>query len=190
MEFKNRMRELRESKNLVPSQVAVQFKKSESAIRMWETGRSKPDADTLVALAAFFDVSTDYLLGLSNVRNPDYATTAEEIGLSGISIFKIKHLKDNQIHPTTKTAKSLEYDGRTALDVLNAMIEAEDFYAFIKDLGCLMDPTIDQWENFKYIDDLEGEGYPSRTAYRSMMHSNLDYIIKEVSESIENKRGR
>jgi len=69
MEFKDRLRLLRGEKELSAAQIAVVFKKSEGAIRMWETGRAKPDADTLIKLADYFECSADYLLGLTEYKN-------------------------------------------------------------------------------------------------------------------------
>lgn len=39
---------------------------AESTISLYEAGRRQPDNDTLVKIANFFGVTTDYLLGLSN----------------------------------------------------------------------------------------------------------------------------
>lgn len=36
----------------------------------WKKGRSKPSAEALAKLADYFDVSVDYLLGRSNLREP------------------------------------------------------------------------------------------------------------------------
>lgn len=67
MEFKDRIRELRIQRKLTLSQLAAAMNKSEGAIRSWETGRAKPDADSLVKLSSFFGCTTDYLLGLSDL---------------------------------------------------------------------------------------------------------------------------
>ena len=45
---------------------------------MWETGRSKPDADTLIKLAQYFDCTTDYLLGLSEYRNAEHESNVAD----------------------------------------------------------------------------------------------------------------
>jgi len=64
IEFKDRLKELRLFKGMTQAEVAEKFGKSESAIRMWELGKSKPDADTLIEVSKEFGCSTDYLLGL------------------------------------------------------------------------------------------------------------------------------
>ena len=40
---------------------------SVSTVRSWEQGRSNPDNDTLVEICRYYQVSSDYLLGVSNV---------------------------------------------------------------------------------------------------------------------------
>ena len=77
MDFKDRVKALRLEKGLTQTQLAVQLDKGESAVRMWEIARSKPDADTLIKLSKFFNCSTDYLLGLSDVRNQLELESAE-----------------------------------------------------------------------------------------------------------------
>lgn len=64
-EFKERIKQLRLKKHLTPSQLAAKLGKSEGAIRSWETGRAKPDVDTLLVLSSLFSCSVDYLLGLT-----------------------------------------------------------------------------------------------------------------------------
>ena len=69
MEFKDIIKKLREDNKLSFAELAVKFDKTESAIRAWELGRTKPDADTLIKLSAFFNCTVDYLLGLSEYKN-------------------------------------------------------------------------------------------------------------------------
>jgi transcriptional regulator with XRE-family HTH domain len=73
MEFKDRIKQLRTDKGFTHTQLASQFDKSEAAVRAWETGRNKPDADTLIELAKYFDCTTDFLLGLSKYKNREHA---------------------------------------------------------------------------------------------------------------------
>ncbi len=69
MEFKDRIKLLREENMLTHSQVAAWLGKSEGAIRSWEMGRSKPDLDTLIEVADKFNCTADYLLGLSDFKD-------------------------------------------------------------------------------------------------------------------------
>ena len=64
--FKDRLKELRIEKELSQSKLAEKLGVDFRTISNWENGVRKPDIDTLVKIARFFDVSTDYLLGLVN----------------------------------------------------------------------------------------------------------------------------
>ena len=79
MEFKDRIKGLRAEKGMTTTTLAAEFGKSDTALRMWETGRSKPDADTLVKLAKYFNCTTDYLLGLSEHPNEEKRLITEDM---------------------------------------------------------------------------------------------------------------
>lgn len=64
--FKTRLRGLRHDKRASSREVAEGLGITDVAYRNYEAGRRKPNFDVLPAIADFFDVSTDYLLGRSN----------------------------------------------------------------------------------------------------------------------------
>lgn len=66
MEFKERLKELRVSKNLSQMQLAIKTNISQSAIAKWELGKTEPTASAIITLARFFDETTDYILGLED----------------------------------------------------------------------------------------------------------------------------
>lgn len=66
MIFKDRLKELRTSKNLSQMQLAVQTNLSQSAIAKWELGKTEPTASAIITLAKFFNETSDYLLGLED----------------------------------------------------------------------------------------------------------------------------
>jgi len=86
MEFKDRIKELRTNEKISAIELAKKLNKSESAIRMWETGKAKPDCDTLIKLSEYFDVSTNYLLGLSEHKN-EKEIKMIEMGTENINSF-------------------------------------------------------------------------------------------------------
>ena len=61
-----RVKELRLEHNLTQKELAEKLTTTNSAVCDWEKGRTQPDIQTLRKIATFFDVSTDYLLGLSD----------------------------------------------------------------------------------------------------------------------------
>jgi transcriptional regulator with XRE-family HTH domain len=80
--FSKRLKSLRLDSNLKQSELANKLKIANSTVSMYEQGRRSPDVDTLRKLALFFNVSIDYLLGKSDVKNPetsDYDKMAEQI---------------------------------------------------------------------------------------------------------------
>ena len=61
--FCKKLKELRQEMGLTQKQLAEKLQTSNSAVCDWERGRTQPDLETLLALAKFFKVSVDYLLG-------------------------------------------------------------------------------------------------------------------------------
>ena len=66
MSYSERLVLLRKSRNLTQKQLATVVKLSELAIQHYESQRRKPAFDALIALADYFDVSLDYLVGRSD----------------------------------------------------------------------------------------------------------------------------
>lgn len=64
--FKDTLKELREERELSQAQLAQKIKTSQSAVAKWELGQREPTAGNIVALARFFNVSSDFLLGLDD----------------------------------------------------------------------------------------------------------------------------
>jgi len=64
--FATRIKELRDEKNLTKTQLANAVKLSDNIVGRWESGERMPSLETLILLAKFFNVSTDYLLGLKD----------------------------------------------------------------------------------------------------------------------------
>lgn len=61
--FCKNLREYRLAASLTQSDLADKLKTTQRKVSYWESGRIEPDLDTLIALAEFFDVSIDELVG-------------------------------------------------------------------------------------------------------------------------------
>lgn len=63
-----RLVKLRKERHLTQKQVADGVGLTTVAVQNYESGRRKPAYDILIALADYFDVSLDYLVGRSDVK--------------------------------------------------------------------------------------------------------------------------
>ena len=65
-EYKNRIRDLRQDLDLRQIDVARQTVIDQKTLSNYETGKTNPDSYSIIKLAEFFNVTTDYLLGYSD----------------------------------------------------------------------------------------------------------------------------
>lgn len=63
--FGDRLKELRNSKNLSQEELGEILGVRKSSISNWETDKATPTYDILIKLAQYFNVTTDYLLGFT-----------------------------------------------------------------------------------------------------------------------------
>ncbi|MEA4815992.1 hypothetical protein SDC9_196954 [bioreactor metagenome] len=68
MNFSERLKQLREEKNLKQIDIASALEYGGTAISNYELNRTEPCINDLIKLANFFDVSVDYLVGNSNIK--------------------------------------------------------------------------------------------------------------------------
>ncbi len=105
MQFRDILKNLREERNLTQKRVADACGLSSTCVCQLETGIRNPTGTTLVALADFFEVSTDYLLGRSDdfgnisIRTPSFSLNSNEKEL----------LFDFRALPRPEQAQALEY---------------------------------------------------------------------------------
>ena len=80
--YENRIRVLREDRDLRQMDVSIATGIDQKTLSNYETGKTNPDSYSIIRLAEFFGVSTDYLLGYSkfNIKsNGDIASRLEKI---------------------------------------------------------------------------------------------------------------
>ena len=73
-----KLKELRESKNMTQSQLGEYIGAKKSAISLWESGKRQPDQETLMRLASYFSVTVDYLLGHESPDQIEKAPTQDD----------------------------------------------------------------------------------------------------------------
>lgn len=114
--FSERLAELRQQHNETSRDLARALDVSFSAISNYQLGKRTPDIVFLQKVARHYNVSADYLLGLSNAKSTekDMKIACEVTGLSDFSIYKLQDM-----------AK------RPYFDIVNNVLEdEEDSYKF------------------------------------------------------------
>lgn len=126
-----RLKQLRIKNGLKQQELANMFGLSSGTISFYESEQRKPDIDFIVAVAKYFDVSTDYLLGLTN------ATDKENIDIS-----KVTGLNDFSL---TILEQSLKETNNAAAEVIDTVICGGDFLRFVNLINDKKEkkPTID-----------------------------------------------
>ena len=76
----NRIKDLREDRDLRQVDVAEGVGIDQRSLSNYETGKTNPDSETVIKLASFFGVTCDYLLGVSNVNFMDHRAVIKELG--------------------------------------------------------------------------------------------------------------
>ena len=66
----NRLKEIREDKDLLQSDIAKILNVSQVAYSYYEIGKRQLPIDLLKKLALYYGTSTDHLLGLTDIRKP------------------------------------------------------------------------------------------------------------------------
>jgi len=75
----NRIKQLREDRDLRQIDVAEQVGIDQRTLSNYETGKTNPDSFAIIRLAAFYGVSCDYLLGVSDDSFRDLADISAEL---------------------------------------------------------------------------------------------------------------
>ncbi len=82
----NRIKLLREEKKIRQDELAKILSISPSAVGMYERDEREPNDEITLKLAEYFGVSTDYLLGKSDIRNPEELKNIPHANSGGLNI--------------------------------------------------------------------------------------------------------
>ena len=72
MKYQKIIKDLRHELYLTQTDVAKVLNCTQVAYGMYESGKRKLSVENLIKLAVYYDVTTDYILGLTNERKSEY----------------------------------------------------------------------------------------------------------------------
>ena len=79
MTYSNRIRQLREDRDLRQIDVAEKTGIDQRTLSNYETGKTNPDSYAIIKLSQFYGVTCDYLLGVTEYNIFDLKDFAEEL---------------------------------------------------------------------------------------------------------------
>lgn len=106
----NRLKIIRENKGISQMQVYKDIGIHNKTLSGYERGVSEPDLQTLFLLATYYKVSTDYLLGITDVKNPSTTYKMPNHGLDenlGKLINVSQNLSPEQLQKLSEFLESL-----------------------------------------------------------------------------------
>lgn len=122
-----RLKTLRIEEGLLQKELAEKLSLTQQTISLYESGSREPDAETLIKIADFFEVSTDYLLGKTNIRNSDKHISSALIDDPELLEFwdKLKEREDLQL--LFKQTKDISPKGiQQIIRIIKAIEDKED----------------------------------------------------------------
>ena len=112
-----RLKELRIEKGMNQKELADRLGYKQNTISQWENGKRFMDTETLRIVADFFEVSSDYLLGMSDLRDGSSSNKKEPINTDGLSDNKKALITFAETVPEDKAAMILQ--------VMKSIVEAD-----------------------------------------------------------------
>mgnify|MGYP000869190585 CR=1 FL=1 len=137
--FKKRFAELRAKSGLSQSKLGKALSLSPATIGYYENGDRLPDIETAARIAEYFNVSADYLLGLSDAMSIDHdmKTACAVTGLSEDTIKKLQEIKKIKADSLL-----LNFSGKTLISAIEQCIQSFSFIDLLNEAIKIFDKSI------------------------------------------------
>ena len=147
--FPRRLRELMEANKITQEALASCLGIRRQTVSLYKSGQSKPDVDQLYKIARFFRVSSDYLIGISDIQSTD-ADVQQVCEFSGLSENVVNQLRDWKNSPRNKDGLYFTF--------LNHLFESKYFPLFLLRIYSFHDAVIAEnmyqkiWDSYGMYD--------------------------------------
>lgn len=140
------------------------------AVSQYQDGSTQPNADTLIKISEYFNVSVDYLLGLAQepTADKDLNAVCEYIGLSSKAVQKLCEISKKN-HATANS------------DTLSLLVEDDDFNYFLALLSGKMCDNENEGISFSIGN--------ARTTIRNsdITDYSITHTITDITDRMKNK---
>lgn len=162
-----KLMEERKERKITQAELGEKLNLTRQAISSYITGASHPDCDKLLKIADFFNVSTDFLLGKTEVE-----TTEEDVKIA----CKVTGLTEKAI----KSIKNLEKDNSKTLSellILNTLFKAEIITELVEAFNVFLQLATSQTGDSSF----DGQQLPDESR-RGIASFNLNLNIANILE--------
>lgn len=171
-----KLRDERKNKKVTIKEVCRKIQISEGVLSDYENDKKKPGAEALTALALFYNISVDYLLGLSEVKHNFKDEINKEMGLSEDAMDTLRAITD--------------FGGKTAnltLSLINSMLGDSEFmeefrkaaslYCYMKEDG----PEFSEEQIEEYIEEgYRKFGWKQYTVFDDEAEAFIQFKIQQI----------
>lgn len=135
--FPVRFRELIEKKGATLDSLATEFHTTRQTVSNWQNGATVPDAISICEIAKFFGVTTDYLLGLTDVKaiKTDIRAVSEYTGLSEDAIETLTDPYNPHLQCKINDIGGVLQTDISSKDILSDFIKSKEFSTFSFELS-------------------------------------------------------
>ena len=185
--FAKRLSMLIETRGLKQREVADALDVQRQTVSLYTKGQALPDISTLTKITELFNVSADYLLGITDAPTVDVKRRAicDYIGFSETAVFKLRKMK-------------LERAEYTKTKIFSDTIDSKSFDKLIERLQQFISEKIEHHEDMYYrhsmeeslpstLTQTEAELYAAAIGKRLISADDLSHFYRKLSvELFEN----
>ncbi len=116
---------------------------SSQAINQWKLGESRPSLENLCKIADMYGVSTDYLLGRTEMKSPDTSIQAvsQTIGLSESAVLKLREFVEHPLSIMEPEGRGFECLG------LEVLIRSSQFKRLLVNIAAFYNSVMNEFES-------------------------------------------
>ena len=135
-QFAKRLNDLLTENEIPQKEFCIDTGISTGSLSYYRTGQREPIATTLASIAKYFKVSTDYLLGLTEISDDPDAIDINRLGLSDYAIEQLEEMREN--HKDTMFLEgSVVVETYSILEIINILLEELNALQDTKDKSVL-----------------------------------------------------
>ncbi len=193
--FAERFKKLRLEKKLSLQKVAQDLNVTAQSLSLYEKGQRTINIDLLKRTAEYFKVSSDYLIGISDVAtvDTDLKSICEYTGLTEENIILLNALKELK-EIRKKLIKNNEDYVIEYIDIISSLIDNLNTLSSIifnitnaATVNENDEPDLYTSNDYNYHNSIVLSGYDKKVFYMQQIESDINLIIKRIVNKVAPK---